>query len=459
MSLEFDITLRYFRSKKRNIFISLLTIISILGVLIAVASLIAVNSIVRGFEMEIKEKILQNEPHIIILPKNSSITEAQFYQQIDKIKKIKGIEVITPYISSTVLISSFNNLNAVKVNGIEPKIAKKAYGIFRTLKRGSLDYIDAPNQAYIDMKKRGDELFIREKIYQYMGDLTLNSEERDEIINDISILKNRVIEAPTKKSSCVYIGKALSESLALQVGEELKLITPFGDIGPTGVMPKTRKFRICGVFFTSLYEFDQYNIYMPIKEAQKFLGITQITGVEIKVDNIYKSDKITSIIEQKIDLDNFSVSGFSKMNKNLFSALQIEKTGMFLLLALVILVSSFNIIATLTLIVNSKRKEISILKSLGMTNSSIRKIFLYKGMIIGFVGILIGSIIGGVITHFLKQYKMDENLYYIPNLPVRVDLFEISVIIFITFVVTLLASIIPANRAAKITPIYGLKGE
>ncbi|MBN2693372.1 FtsX-like permease family protein [bacterium] len=427
--------------------------------MIAVTSLIAVNSIVSGFEMEIKEKILQNEPHIIILPKNSAVTEEQFYQQIDKIKNIKNIEVITPYISSTVLISSFNNMNAVKVNGIEPKIAKKAYGIFRTLKKGSLNYIETPNQAYIDMKRKDDQFFIFEKIYQYMSDLTLNSEEREEIVNDISILINRTIEPPTKTTPCVYIGKALSESLALQVGEELKLITPFGDIGPTGVMPKTRKFRICGVFFTSLYEFDQYNIYMPIKEAQKFLGITQITGIEIKVNNIYKSDQTVSSIEKKIDLESFSVSGFSKMNKNLFSALQIEKTGMFLLLALVILVSSFNIIATLTLIVNSKRKEISILKSLGMTNSSVRKIFLYKGMIIGFIGILIGSIGGAVVTHFLKQYKMDENLYYIPNLPIRVNLVEISIIIAITFIVTVLASIVPANRAAKITPVYGLKGE
>lgn len=459
MSLEFNITLRYFRSKKRNIFISVLTFISILGVLIGVASLICVNSVVRGFEMEIKEKILENEPHILILPKNSEVEDEKFYDTIYKIQKHKQIETITPYVSSTVLISSYNNLNAVKLTGIEPKMAEKSYGIFRNLKRGSLDFINSPDDAYFYGKKQENEYYIKIKQKEYDTNKNLSEDEKKELLEEIKELKAEVITPPSQKLTCVYLGRALSESLTLKVGDSLKLMTPFGDIGPMGMMPKSKKFRICGIFFTSLYEFDQYNIYMPINEAKKFLGISQISGVEIKIKDIYKSDKLVKYIEKKIDLNSFKVAGFSQLNKNLFSALQVEKFGMFLLLTLVMLVASFNIIATLTLIINSKKKEISILKSLGMTNGSIRKIFLYKGVIIGIIGIILGSAIGLIVAKFLSNYKMNEQVYYIPNLPVRIELSEVLLIVITTFVVTVIATIIPANKAAKITPVYGLKGE
>ncbi len=458
MSPELFITIRYFKSKKRNIFISLLTIISVLGVLIAVTALIVVNSIVGGFEKEITEKVIDNEPHILIYSKGEAIEDNEYYTIINKLKKIKDIMVITPFVSSTVLISSDDNLNAVKLTGIEPKLAKKSFGIFRKLLRGKMDYMNNPNQAYLDLKIRTNKYFI--KVRKKALKTAKSKDEIQDLKNELDFLEKEKMLPPKNKLQCLYIGKSLADSLRIGVGNSLKLITPFGDIGPTGLMPKTRRFRICGLFFTSLYDFDMTSIYTSIKTAKKFLGISEITGIEIKVKDIYNMKTVTKTVKNNIDNKRFKVSGFSKMNKNLFSALKLEKKGMFLLLFLILLVSSFNIIATLTLIVNSRKHEISILRALGFTKSKIRKIYIYRGAIIGVVGVVIGTIIAFVILYWLENYyTMNQEIYYIKKLPMKKDIFEVVSIVFITFFITLLASVIPASKAASITPVYGLKGK
>jgi len=458
MSPELFITIRYFKSKKRNIFISLLTIISILGVLIAVTALIVVNSIVGGFEKEITEKVIDNEPHILIHSKGDIIKDNEYYSMINKLKNIKDIMVITPFISSTVLISSDDNLNAVKLTGIEPKMAKSSYGIFRKLLRGTLDYMGHPNQAYVDLKVKMNKHYIASRKKDLEN--ARSKEDIHDLKMELDFLENQKILPPKNNLQCLYIGKSLADSLRIGVGNSLKLITPFGDIGPTGLMPKTRKFRICGLFFTSLYDFDLTSIYTSIKTAKKFLGITEISGIEIKVKNIYKMNTVLADVKKNIDNKKFKVSGFSKMNKNLFSALKLEKKGMFLLLFLILLVSSFNIIATLTLIVNSRKHEISILRALGFTKSKIRRIYIYRGAIIGFVGVIIGTIIAFGLLYWLEHYyTMNQDIYYIEKLPMKKDLVEIVSIVLITFFITLFASVIPASKAASITPVYGLKGK
>lgn len=458
MSLEGFITLRFFRSKKRNIFISVLTFISVIGVLIATASLVVVNSVVRGFEMEIKEKVLENEPHLLIYPKKDEIPDKQFYSLIKKVKDDPRINIITPYVSSTVLISSFNNLTAVKLTGVDPDQATEAYGIFRKMKSGSVDYIKDPNKAYTDWYYKTQQSLIKPQIEAIQINEKITPDIKKELIDDLK--KSIVINpTPTKRRPCLFIGQALGESLKLSTGETLTLITPFGDIGPSGLMPKSRKFRICGTFFTSLYEFDQRHIYMGLKDSKKFLGIDQISGIEIKIHDIYQSDQLKKDLEQKIDLNSFTVTGFSQMNKNLLSALHLERMGMLFVLGLIIIVASFNIIATLTLVVNSRKRDISILKSLGMTNGQIRKIFIFKGLGIGFLGVFLGTLIGVLLCLNLNAlFPMDTQVYYIQSLPVRLDILEVAVISMVTFGVTILASVVPAARAAKVTPVYALKG-
>ncbi len=454
-SPEFLITLKLFLSKKKNIFISVLTFISILGVLIAVVSLITVNSVVKGFELEIKEKIIENEPHIMIHSKNKNTKDEKYNNIISKLSNIKEISSITNYLDSTVLISSSSNLNAVKLRGIDTVRAKKTYGIFRKLKTGKLSYVDNPKLAYIDLMKRLDRAYIKER-QSYLKTIPLRDKaEIESVKEEIKTLKTRKHKA--KNYPCVFIGSALAEALHLRTGEDLKLITPFGDIGPSGLMPKSRKFRICGTFFTTLYEFDMSHVYMRIGEAKKFLGIDNVTGIEIKLNNIKTSPSVLKKIEKLVSKKDYNISGFSKMNKNLLDALNLERKATYLILFLIVLVSSFNIVATLTLIVNSKKKEIAILKSLGFTNNRIRKIFIYKGILIGSIGISFGTILGLIAAKILSLYRMNAEVYYIQNLPVRLTFLDVSVIVFISFMVALLSSVIPASRAANILPVYGLK--
>ncbi len=191
MSLELFLTLRFFRSKKRNIFISVLTIISVVGVLIATASLITVNSVVRGFETEIREKILENEPHLMIYPKSDEISDERFYHLIDQIKGDPQITMITPYISSTVLISSFNNLNAVKLTGVDPNRAKDTYGIFRQLKSGKVSYMNDPDQAYTEWYHQHQKKLIQPQLQSIRNNQELDPDIKNGLMKQ---LQNKLIQ-------------------------------------------------------------------------------------------------------------------------------------------------------------------------------------------------------------------------------------------------------------------------
>jgi lipoprotein-releasing system permease protein len=247
------------------------------------------------------------------------------------------------------------------------------------------------------------------------------------------------------------------------VGDTVKLVSPVSEeIGPTGPHPKLRRFRVAGIFFSGMYEYDAKFTYLNLREAQRFFGMrNKASGVEIKVDDVDDTSRIVEELKRKVGGYPYKVKDWREMNKELFSALLLEKLAMFIMLTFIVLVASFAIVATLIMIVLEKGKEIAILKSIGSSDASIMKIFIVRGLIVGASGALLGLLDGISICLFLKKFglELDQKIFYIERLPVVMDWGEIAVIAAAAVMISYLATIYPAITAARLRPVEGLRDD
>lgn len=399
MKYETTIGLRYLRSKRKEAFISFTTWISIVGIAIGVMALIVVIAVMTGFQDEIRERILGVNPHILVLNVNGEIRDPD--KTAGVIKKVEGVTHAFPFVSFQAMVQSGRQLSGVAVKGLN---AGDVQFMNRLLKEGSID--------------------------------TLN------------------------KKGNILIGKELSKHIGLLPGDSFTLMVPFGGYSPMGAMPETVKVRVGGIFETGMYEIDNTLIIMPLKDIEEIMGITA-TGIEVKLADVYRANELRKEIIRQLGAEYFART-WIEMNRNLFSALKLEKIAMFIILALIIFVASFNIISSLVMTVMEKQKDIAILKSIGAKKRSIMKIFMIEGVTIGIVGALIGSLSGYLICEVVKRYKiirLPEDIYYISTLPVKISVFDIVLIACVTMVICVISTIYPSYRATKIDPVETLRYE
>jgi lipoprotein-releasing system permease protein len=260
----------------------------------------------------------------------------------------------------------------------------------------------------------------------------------------------------------IILGKELARNLHVDIGYKVRLFSPSGPLTPMGVIPKIKTCRVVGIFDTGMYEYDSSLAYISLTTAQDFLELgNNVHGLELKVDDIYKASAIASELEEKLGF-GYIVKDWISMNKNLFSALKLEKTAMFIILALIVLVAAFNIISTLIMLVMSKGKDIAILKSMGATSRGIMRIFVYEGLIIGLTGTVTGVIGGLAICKILSKYqfiKLPSDVYPITTLPIKVLPMDVTLVAISAALITLLATIYPSWQASKIDPAVALRYE
>jgi lipoprotein-releasing system permease protein len=251
-------------------------------------------------------------------------------------------------------------------------------------------------------------------------------------------------------------------NLGLFVGDVIEMVSPIGELGPLGMIPKMKKFKVVGFFEAGMYEYDSSLAFINIGEAQEFFGFNDtVTGVEVKIDNLYNARKIASKIEHLLESPYYA-KDWIQMNKNLFSALKLEKWAMFIILTLIILVASFNIISNLIMIVIEKGREIAIMKAMGATKKGIMSIFMIHGLIIGVIGTAIGVIGGYLLCQLLKTYKfisLPGDVYYLNYLPVKLGLFDFIVVPAAAILISFLATIYPSWQAARLDPVEQLRYE
>jgi lipoprotein-releasing system permease protein len=268
----------------------------------------------------------------------------------------------------------------------------------------------------------------------------------------------------------IVIGRELAGILGVYLGEAVNVVSPLGRITPLGMVPKMMQFRVVGIFDSGLYEYDTGLAYISLSDAQYFFDLEdRVTGVEVKVDDIYAAREVKTKIQTMLG-PNYWAKDWMEMNRNLFSALRLEKITMFIILSLIILVAALNIISTLTMLVMEKGKEIAILKSMGARRTSIMKIFMVEGMVIGLLGTAFGCILGLLIALNLEtvvgfienlfQFKIiDASVYYIDKLPSRVKPLDVLFVTMISFLITICSTLYPSYKASKLDPVEAIRYE
>ena len=257
----------------------------------------------------------------------------------------------------------------------------------------------------------------------------------------------------------VVIGRELAKNLRVYLGDDVNVISPMGDIGPAGPMPRSRAFRVAGIFYSGMYEFDTKYMYMSIAAAQKFLGTDdEITGFELHLPDSDRTGPAASALRSALG-PGFEVQDWKELNRNLFSALKVEKVAMFIVLCFIILVAGFSIVANGIMLVREKRREIAILKSMGATDGTVLTAFLYIGLYMGLIGIVAGILTGIGTCLLLGRFgiALDTDVYYISKLPVEMNPIEIGAVFLASMAIVLAATVYPALVAAGLRPVDGLR--
>jgi lipoprotein-releasing system permease protein len=412
MSFELFISRRYLRSKQRHTFISLITWLSVAGVTVGVMALIVVIAVMAGFESDLKSRILGVESHIVLMRYGSEFTE--YREVLEYLKSVQGVEAATPFIYSQTMLRSAAGLSGAVLRGIDPASAGK--------------------------------------VIKNLDGTALQTSESDES-------EDEAIKVPG-----IILGKELAKTLGVGEGDMIYVISPRGMVSPVGHLPAMKRFSVAALFESGMYEYDGSLAYIRLDEAQRLLHINDaVTGIEIRLKRIDEAKKIAEKIVNGLALkyrQKYWARDWMQMNRNLFSALQLEKTVMFIILALIVLVAAFNIASSLIMMVMEKTRDIAILKAMGATDRSIRKIFIFKGMSIGLLGTTFGVILGSLLCFLLKKYqfiKLPPDVYYITTLPVQLEFLDVFIIAVSAMVICFISTLYPARQASKLNPVEAFR--
>ena len=405
MSFEYFIGSRYLRAKQKQAFVSLITILSIAGVMVGVMALIVVIAVMNGFDADLKARILGGQSHIVLMRHGSAFN--QYHLVLEKIADTPGVEAATPYIITQGMLRSKSGAVGAVVRGIDPQTAGQ---VMKTLEQVALTDVSAKSKT----------------------------------------------EVPG-----IVLGKELARNLGVIEGDMIHLMSPRGMLSPIGHIPSMKQFKVTGFFQSGMYEYDQTFAFIHLKDAQRMLRMANsVTGIDIRVDDIYHAREIADRLVSKLGFPYWA-RDWMQMNKNLFQALKMERWVMAIILILIVLVAAFNIASSLIMLVMGKTRDIAILKAMGATTKSIRKIFVFSGMVIGSVGTVLGLILGLVLCTLLKHYDIYEltgDIYYFTTtLPVKIEIFWVIGIVSAAMLICFLATLYPAHQAAKLDPVEAIR--
>ena len=428
MSYELFVSIRHLSAKKSQKFISLNTWISIAGVGLGVMALIVVIAVMSGFSKDLRDKILGTNSHIVVSNMNQAMVE-NYNDILKKIRSMKGVTAAAPFIMNQVMLINGDRVSGVVARGIDPDSEGVVSDLGKNMISGTVFDLKVKPNHFKKKKSRQGE-----------------------------------------KRAGIILGKELSRRMGVGVGDIVSMVSPVSRVTPVGLIPRMKLFKVVGVFESGMYEYDANLSFILLKSAQKFFSMKNgISGIEIRVADIEQAGDIASIIQKELGFP-YLVRDWMRMNRNLFSALKLEKIVMFIILILIIFVAAFNIVSTLFMLVMEKAKEIAILKSMGASCTSIIKIYSYQGLVIGLVGTLLGCAAGFVIVPNLNEIvgfievvfgieAFPSDVYYLDSLPSKIQYMDSLLIIIFSVVICLAASLYPAWRASKIDLVDGLRYE
>ena len=459
------VSARLMRGSKSS-FLTVVTLLSIGAVSISSCALCSVTSIMGGFGHDLKRKILANTAHIVVdVPGRAGFESWKpTLEAVDAAARKQG-GAATPVAGGDAMASSATNTAGTLMRGIDPDTIGEVINLIDNIEIGKFEYLTDPNKLLrlppneVIGRGPGGEPYFKGPGFRVPGDASPSLRE----------LMPEKEEYPG-----IILGRELAKSLHVMVGDELTMLSPMGELGPTGIMPRARKFRVAAVFYSGMYEYDASHAYVLLPVAQRFFDMeTRISTIDVRVPEPEKVANVRPAVDAAVMAVNARKSGsddnyhalrvrdWVEMNKNLFSALALEKVATFIILSIAIAVASFCIICTLLLMVTEKAKEIAVLKSLGASDGGIMRIFMLEGTLIGALGTVLGVVMALAACLGLSWtgVRLDPDVYYIDRLPVNVDLGDYGMVALAALAICTLATVYPAVTASRVKPVEGLRYE
>jgi lipoprotein-releasing system permease protein len=409
---EWMLSLRYLRSRRREGFISVIAGFSFLGITLGVLTLIVVMAVMNGFRVELLDKILGLNGHLLIQPLESPLTD--WDQVAERISEVPGVRLAAPIVEGQALASSPFNSAGVLVRGMRLRDLLKLGSVASNVKQGTLEGFD--------------------------------------------------------EGQGVMIGRRLADQLSLRAGDNLTLVAPRGAVTPMGTTPRIKSYRVAAVFEIGMSEYDASLVYMPLVESQAYFNRSgDVTAIEVYIDSPDRVDRFQDLVTTAAARPIFMIN-WRQRNATFFNALQVERNVMFLILTLIVVVAAFNIISGLTMLVKDKGPDIGILRTMGATQGAIMRVFMITGAAIGVTGTLIGFLLAVVICLNIETIRQflswltntdlfSPELYFLSRLPAELNWGETSAVVVMALSLSFLATLYPAWRAARLDPVEALRYE
>jgi len=411
-SFEWMLSLRYLRARRREGFISVIAGFSFLGIMLGVATLIIVMAVMNGFRKELLDKILGLNGHLLIQPLESPLTDWEVV--VERLRRVEGVKLVAPIVEGQALATSPFNGSGVLVRGMRAADLSVLPSIAGKIKQGSLEGFD--------------------------------------------------------NGQGIMIGRRLADQLSVRAGDGITLVAPRGAVTPMGVTPRTKGYRVAAVFDIGMSEYDLTFVFMPLVEAQAYFNRSgDVTALEVYVDNPDKVDHYRKVLAEAAGRPIFMID-WRQRNATFFSALEVERNVMFLILTLIVLVAALNIVSGLIMLVKDKGSAIAILRTMGATQGSILRVFLITGASIGVVGTLVGLLLGTLVCMNIESIRQflswvtgtnlfPPTLYFLSRLPAEMDVRETTAVVVMALTLSLLATLYPSWRAARLDPVEALRYE
>ncbi len=406
LPFELFIAVRYLLAKRKQAFISLISLISILGVMVGVMALLIALALMTGLQGELRDRIVGSTAHVYVFkPGGGGLQDYQ--AEIAKLKQVPRVQAAAPVVTGPGMISGANGNGFITIKGIDPKLESEVTQIGKSMQTGSL--------------------------------MALETREGD--------------------MPGIIIGRELASKLGTFVGDTVEIITPQGTVTPFGMAHTPRRFKVVGVFSLGLFEFDEAYGFVHIDVAMRLLDKQRPEFIELRVDDLFAAQEVADSIPQLLG-DDYMPQDWADMNQSLFSALSLEKLAISITIGLIVMVAALNIIASLVLLVMEKSRDIAILKTMGSSAASIRRIFMFQGLVIGLIGTIGGAIFGCITILLADRYKLVRvplDVYQISYVPFRLEPLDFVVVVTAAVVICFLATIYPSRQAAKLDPAQALR--
>ncbi len=407
MSFELWIAGRYLMARRKQAFLSLISVVSTVGVAVGVMALVIALALMTGLQQELRDRLVGSAAHVYVW----NVMDGGFEDYHGEAKKMSALPHVlgaAPSIVGKAMATTRHGEAFISIKGIDPVLERDVTEVVQSVTHGSL----------FDLEE---------------------------------------VEGPVQGG--IVIGEGVAEQLGAFVGDEVTLVTPHGSLSPMGMLPRTRRLRVVGIFSLGIYEYDNTYGFVTLDVAKRLLNKDRVEMMELRVDDMYSSREIAAEVEESLG-GGYLTEDWSRLNQPLFSALWIEKMAISIAIGLIVMIAALNIVASLILLVMEKSRDIAILKTMGARGRSIMKIFMLQGVIIGAVGTTVGAAAGYVLAMVLDHYRLirlDMQIYQVAYVPFTVEPIDFAVVIVSALVICFLATIYPSRQASRLDPAEALR--